>query len=185
MTISRDAALVLLKEYVASERLQKHCFAVEASMRAYARHFGEDEEYWGVCGLLHDLDYEKFPDEHPFLAVKKLEELGYPEDIQSAILGHATYSGVARESLMAKCLFAVDELTGFIVACAYVRPEGLRGMKPNSVKKKLKDKAFAAKVSREEIAQAVDAFGVLLDEHIERIIEGLLVVEGELGLDKT
>jgi len=182
MIISREAALQLLYSYIDSESLRRHCLAVEAAMREYARHYNEDEDRWGVCGLLHDMDYEKYPDEHPFLAVKKLEELGYPEDIRNAILRHATYSGVARETQMAKCLFAVDELTGFIIACAQVRPERLLGIMPKSIKKKLKDKAFAAKVSREEISQAISELGVDLDQHIERIIHGLREAEGGLGL---
>lgn len=142
-------------------------------MRACAKKHGEDAELWGACGLLHDMDYEAYPDKHPFVGVEILRGEGYPEEIIQAILGHATYSGVARESAMAKCLFAVDELAGFIVACALVRPGGFFGMEPKSVKKKLKNKAFAAKVNREEITQAIAELGVDADEHIALVIAAI------------
>lgn len=158
MDITRDQAYNLMCEWVKSESLRKHMLCVEAAMRAYARKYGEDEEMWGMAGLVHDFDYEKFPEYdaekkigHPFEGVKHLESLKYPPEIIEAILGHAIYSAVPRVSQMAKCLFAVDELCGFIVACAYPRPEKLIGLEAKSVIKKLKDKSFAAKVSRDDI----------------------------------
>ena len=171
----------LLDKYIKSESLKNHCLAVSSAMRAYAKKYNEDEEQWQVCGLLHDFDYEKFPDEHPFKGVEILKEAGYPQDIIDAILGHAVYSGVARETQMAKCLFAVDELCGFIVACAKVRPENLQGMKPKSVKKKLKVKSFASKVNRDEIEQGIEELGIDKDEHIAFVIEALQGIEKELG----
>jgi putative nucleotidyltransferase with HDIG domain len=181
MNKSRDDALQLLHEFIESESLRRHCYCVEASMRAYAKKYNQDPELWGVCGLLHDFDYEKFPDKHPFHGVEILKEKNYPDEIIQAILGHATYSGVSRESNMAKCLFAVDELCGFIVACALVRPEKLNGLKPKSVKKRLKAKAFAAAVNREEIRQGIEELGVDQDEHIELVIEALQGISKELG----
>lgn len=142
-------------------------------MRAYAAKYGGDAEIWGITGLLHDFDYEQFPSEHPFKGVAILKERGYPEEIIQAILGHASFSGVPRESTMAKCLFAVDELCGFIVACALVRPTRLEGLEVKSVKKRLKEKSFAAKVNREEIAQGITELGVTEDEHISLIIKAL------------
>jgi putative nucleotidyltransferase with HDIG domain len=183
MEIKREQALALLVEYVPSVSLQNHCKAVEAAMSAYAKKYNEEEELWRVCGLLHDFDYEKFPDEHPFKGVEILKEKGYPDEIIQAILGHATYSGVARVTQMAKCLFAVDELSGFIVACARVRPEGFKGMKPKSVKKKLKVKSFAAQVSREEIDQGIEELGVDKDEHINLIIDALSEISEEFKFD--
>jgi len=152
-------------------------------MGFYARKFGEDEILWRITGLLHDMDYEKHPtlDEHPFVGVGVLEELGYPKEIRNAILGHTEHSGVQRESLMARCLYAVDELAGFITAVAYVRPTRLEGMTSKSVKKKLKDRAFAAAVSREDIAVGVDELGVDLDEHIVNVISGMQADATRLG----
>ncbi len=157
-------------------------------MRAYAKKYGGDVEEWGICGLLHDFDYEKFPEPnaeaktgHPFEGVRHLQSLNYPDTIIQAILGHALYSGVERESQMAKCLFAVDELCGFVVACAYMRPDKLMGLEVKSVKKKLKDKSFAAKVSREDIALGVKELGILEDEHINFVIEALRGISGALG----
>ena len=152
-------------------------------MTAYARHFGEDVELWRMTGLLHDMDYEKHPtaDEHPYTGVAVLKELGYPEAVTDAIMGHASYTGVARTSRLSKALFAVDELAGFITAVAYVRPTGLEGMKPKSVKKKLKDKAFAAAVSRDDIMQGVEELDVDLDEHIARVIAGMQADAARLG----
>lgn len=172
MTITRDQAWQLLQEYVKSPLL-KHCLAVEAAMRAYAEKYGGDKEIWGIIGLLHDFDYEQFPSEHPFKGVAILKERGYPEEIIQAILGHALFSGVARKSQMAKCLFAVDELCGFIMACALVRPTRLEGLEPKSVKKRLREKSFAAKVNREEIAQGITELGVPEDEHINLIIKAM------------
>jgi putative nucleotidyltransferase with HDIG domain len=181
MTITREQARQLLQEYVKSPLL-KHCLAVEAAMRAYAAKYGGDADIWGITGLLHDFDYEQFPSEHPFKGVAILKEQGYPEEIIQAILGHATFSGVPRESQMAKCLFAVDELCGFIVACALVRPTRLEGLEPKSVKKRLKEKSFAAKVNREEIAQGIAELGVPEDEHIDLVIRAMQGIESDLGL---
>lgn len=158
-------------------------------MRAYAKKFGEDEELWGITGLLHDFDYERFPTVdpvaktgHPFEGVKELEHLGYPAEMIEAILGHATYSGVPRKLQMAKVLFAVDELCGFITACAYMRPDHLLTLEAPSVKKKLKDKSFAAKVSRDDIEQGIAELGVDKDEHINFVIGALRPISGILGL---
>lgn len=150
----RQDAYNLLIEWTKSESLIKHMLAVEAAMRFYAKKFTEDEEKWAIAGLLHDFDYEKYPDykDHPFKGAEVLKEKGYPQDIIDAILGHGNHTGTPRTSLMAKTLFAVDELCGFITACAYVRPDKLNGLEAKSVKKKLKDKSFAAKVSREDIS---------------------------------
>jgi putative nucleotidyltransferase with HDIG domain len=185
---TRDDAWNLVVEYTQSDSLRRHMLAVEAAMRAYARKFGEDEELWGITGLLHDFDYERWPNpnqdhtEHPFPGVAILRERGYPESMTEAILGHALYSGVPRTTNMAKALFAVDELCGFIVACGYVRPEKLAGIKPSSVKKKLKDKHFAAAVSREDIAQGIAELGTNEDEHIQLVIDALQGIAPELGL---
>ncbi len=187
MNVDREKAWALLNEYTQSESLVRHMLAVEAAMTAYAKKLGEDENVWGVTGLLHDFDYEKWPnpdrDEtgHPFTGVAILREQGYPEDMLDAILGHADYSGVARITPMAKALFAVDELCGFVMAVAYVRPENLTGMKPKSVKKKLKDKAFAAAVSRDDIRIGVEEMGVEQDEHIQTVIDAMQGISGELG----
>ncbi len=180
---SYDDALVLFHEWTETDSLRRHAYAVEAAMATYAEQFGEDVETWRITGLLHDMDYEKHPslDEHPFVGVKVLEERGYPETIRTAILGHASYSGVARETKMAKTLFAVDELAGFITAVGYVRPNGLEGLTPKSVKKKLKDKRFAAAVSREDIHQGAEELGVDLMEHIANVIEGMQREAKRLG----
>ncbi|MDP3982113.1 MAG: HD domain-containing protein, partial [bacterium] len=169
--MNRNKALEILHEYVQSESLRKHCYAVEAAMRSYATTYGEDPETWGMVGLLHDFDYEKYPNEHPFWGARFLKEEDYSEEIIEAILGHATYSGTPRISPMAKCLFAVDELCGFIIACALVRPEKLKGLTPSSVKKRLKMKAFAAKVSREDITLGIQELDIDEDKHIARVIE--------------
>ena len=153
---TRDEAWALVCEWTESESLRKHMLGVEAAMRAYAREFGEDEEMYAVTGLLHDLDYERHPDlgtGHPRVALKLFEESGYPPELIDAVAGHATFLGVPRETRMAKTLFAVDELSGFISACAYVRPDGIHGMTPKSVKKKLKQPSFAAGVNREEVRE--------------------------------
>ncbi|HKI96029.1 MAG TPA: HDIG domain-containing protein [Gemmatimonadales bacterium] len=188
--MTRDEALELMHEYTASDALRKHMYAVEAAMRAYARTSGADEEAWGVVGLLHDFDYERYPndarsptEEHPSFGVRLLRERGLPDDMCQAILGHAAYTGVPRETPMAKTLFAVDELCGFLVACALVRPSrSLQDLGVKSVKKKLKDKAFARGVNREEVVQGAEELGVPLDEHIQFVIEALRPVEGRLGL---
>jgi putative nucleotidyltransferase with HDIG domain len=157
--------------------------AVEAAMRAYARRFGEDEEKWGITGLLHDMDYEKHPtpDEHPMVGVRELESRGYPEDVIHAIKGHADYLNVPRDTLMSKTLYAVDELSGFIVACALMRPEGLENMKAKSVRKKMKQKSFAAAVNRDDIVRGAEELGVDLNEHIEFVAHALRERSGELG----
>ncbi len=168
-------ALALFHQWTETASLRRHAYAVEAAMEAYAEYFEEDIEAWRMAGLLHDMDYEKHPspDEHPFVGVAELDKLGYPEEIRQAILGHALYSGVARETRMAKALFAVDELSGLITAAALVRPTGMVGMTPKSVKKKLKDRAFAAAVSREDIQQGADELGVEMDAHLARVISGI------------
>lgn len=186
----RDEALSLMHEYTPSENLRKHMYAVEAAMRAYARKFGEDEEEWGLVGLLHDFDYEKYPndahhpsEEHPSFGVRLLREKGFPEHMCQAILGHATYTGVPRESLMAKTLFAVDELCGFLIACALVRPsKSFEDLTVKSVKKKLKDKAFAKGVNRDEVRQGAEELGVPFEEHVQFVIEALRPVQERLGL---
>jgi predicted hydrolase (HD superfamily) len=152
-------------------------------MRAYARRFGEDEEKWGVTGLLHDMDYEKYPtqDGHPMVGVRELEELGYPEDVLHAIKGHADYLDVPRDTPMSKTLYAVDELSGFIVACAMVRPDGLQNMKAKSVRKKMKQKSFAAAVNRDDIVRGAEELGVELNEHIEFVAGALGERSEELG----
>ncbi len=191
MTINREQAWALLNEYTQSESLVRHMLAVEAAMVAYARKRGEDETLWGLTGLLHDFDYEKWPnpnhDEtgHPFTGVALLREQGYPEEMIDAILGHALYSGVARETPLAQTLFAVDELCGFVMALAYVRPENLTGMKPKSVKKKLKDKAFAAAVSRDDIRIGIEELGVDQDEHIQIVIDAMSGIASELGFSNA
>jgi putative nucleotidyltransferase with HDIG domain len=187
---SRADALALVEEYTASESLRKHMLSVEAAMRAYAEHFGEDVERWGLTGLLHDFDYERFPnaahsptEEHPAHGVRILRERGYPNDILDAILGHATYSGVPRESRMAKTLFAVDELTGLITATALVRPSrSVHEVDARSVRKKMKDKAFARGVSREDVVQGATELGVDLDEHIAFVIAAMQRNAPALGL---
>ncbi len=178
-----DESLALFHEWTQTESLRKHAYAVEAGMAFYADHFNEDLDLWRMTGLLHDMDYEKHqtPEEHPFVGVKVLREKGYPEVMLEAILGHATYSGVARTTKLAKTLFAVDELAGFITAVAYVRPDGLNGMKPKSVKKKLKDKRFAAAVSREDIHEGVADLGLELDTHIANVIAGMQASAERLG----
>jgi putative nucleotidyltransferase with HDIG domain len=166
-----------------SDSLRKHMLAVEAAMRAYARRFGEDEEKWGITGLLHDMDYEKHPtpEEHPMVGVRELESRGYPEDVIHAIKGHADYLDVPRDTLMSKTLYAVDELSGFIVACALMRPEGLENMKAKSVRKKMKQKSFAAAVNREDMVRGAEELGVDLNEHIEFVAHALRERGGELG----
>ncbi len=178
-----DESLALFHEWTKTESLRKHAYAVEAGMEFYADHFGEDVELWRMTGLLHDMDYEKHPtpEEHPFVGVEVLREKGYPDILLQAILGHATYSGVARTTRLAKTLFAVDELAGFITAVAYVRPNRLNDMKAKSVKKKLKDKGFAAAVSRDDIRIGVEELGLDLDSHITNVIAGMQKRAERLG----
>ena len=180
-----QVTLALLYEYTKSESLRKHALAVETAMRAYAKKFSADEEAWGITGLIHDFDYEMYPQapDHPVKGSEILKAKGYSDEIRTAILGHASYSGVSRESLMAKALFACDELCGFIVACTLVRPnKKIEGLEVGSVKKKLKDKAFARSVNREEIVQSAAELGVPLEEHIQFVIDALKANASGLGL---
>ena len=187
-TPDREAAWKLLCEYTLSENLRRHGLAVEAAMRAYARKYGEDEELWAVVGLIHDFDYERFPDAetHPYEGNKILETLGYPDFVRKAIMSHAEYTGVARDSLMAKTLFACDELSGLLTACALVKPsKSIFEVKPKSVKKKMKDTAFARSVSREDIRLGVEDLGLELGEHIITVVAAMGTVADELGLRGT
>jgi putative nucleotidyltransferase with HDIG domain len=185
-TLSREEAWDLLTDWIESESLRRHVLAVEAAMRAYARKYGEDEELWGLTGLLHDLDYERYPEletGHPRYALKELEARDYPPELVRGVASHADFMGVPRESTMEKALYAVDELTGFIAAVAYVRPEGIHGMTPNSVKKKLKQPSFAAAVNREELREAAGDLGVDFDEHLAFVIAAMEDQAAELGLE--
>ena len=182
---SRDECYELLTEYTKKESLIKHALSVEAAMKAYARRLGGDETEWGNVGLLHDFDYEKYPtlDDHPMRGAEILEERGYPESWIKAILGHAHHTGVERDTPMAKALFAVDELCGLVTAVAYVRPSRkVADVKVKSVKKKMKDKAFAAAVSRDDIRNGAADLGVELDDHIQVVIEAMQGVADDLGL---
>ena len=186
--IDRASAWNLMCEYTQSESLRKHMLAVEACMRAYARKYGEDEEKWAITGLLHDFDYEKYPtqQEHPFVGNKVLEERSYPEEIRRAILSHADYSGVKREGKMEKTLYACDELAGFITASALVKPnKSLAEVEAKSVRKKMKDKAFARSVNRDDIINGAADLGVDLEDHIAFCIEAMKASAGELGLAGT
>ena len=182
--MNRTEAHELLKEYTKSDALLKHMYAVEAAMRAYARKFGEDEEIWGIAGLLHDFDYEMYPNapDHPMKGSEILKEKGYSEDVRTAILGHAEYTGVPRGSQMAKVLYACDELCGFIMACSLIRPNKIADLEASSVKKKLKDKGFARNVNRDDITRGVTELGVPLDEHITFVIAAMKSITPELGL---
>lgn len=183
--MTREEAYTLLTAYTKSESLIKHALAVEAALRAYARKFGEDEEKWGITGLLHDFDYEKYPDMkvHALKGAEILQEKGWPEDVVYAIKAHNDYHGLPREHLLDKALYAVDELCGLITAVALVRPsKKLEDVKVKSVKKKMKDKSFARQVNRDEIREGAEALGVDLDEHIARVIEAMKTVAAELGL---
>jgi putative nucleotidyltransferase with HDIG domain len=188
--MTRAEALALMHQYTASDALRKHMYAVEIAMRALAERYGEDPESWGLVGLLHDFDYERYPNQehsptegHPAEGVRLLAERGLPEPMQRAILGHATYSGVPRDTLMARALFAVDEIAGFLVACALVRPSrSLQDLEVSSVKKKLKDKAFARGVSREDVIRGAEELGVPLEEHIAFVLNALRPHEKTLGL---
>jgi len=190
MTWTRERALAIMHEYTASEALRKHMYAVEISMRAMAVKSGENPDDWGIVGLIHDFDYERFPnaahsptEEHPAEGVRILAAQGFPEAWQRAILGHATYSGVPRDTPLARALFAVDEISGFLVACALVRPsKSLKDLEVSSVKKKFKDKAFARGVSREDVIQGAAELGVPLDDHIQFVLEALRPEEQVLGL---
>ena len=190
---ARAAALALVHEYTASESLRKHMLAVEAAMRAYARRFGEDEELWGLTGLLHDFDYERWPNaahaadaEHPAEGVRILRGLAYPEPMLEAILGHATYTGVPRTTRLARTLFAVDELTGLVTATALVKPtRSVHDVDAAGVRKRMKDKAFARGVSREDVIRGAEELGVPLDEHVAVVIDAMRGEAAALGLAGT
>jgi len=174
--ISRDEAWTLLCEWTESPSLRRHMLAVETAMRAYARQLGGDEELWGITGLLHDLDYERHPslvDGHPRIAMRELSRRGYPDEMIRAIGSHADEMELSRDSQLERALYAVDELSGFVIACAYVRPEGLRGMTPKSVKKKMKTASFAAAVDRDSLRRGAEELGVDFDEHVAFVISAL------------
>jgi predicted hydrolase (HD superfamily) len=177
-------AVNLMCEYTKSEALRKHMYAVEAAMRAYARKFGEDEETWAIVGVLHDFDYEKYPTipEHPLKGSEILKEKGYYDNVRNAILGHASFTNVLRDSQMAKVLYACDELCGFIIAVAVIRPNKIADLEVSSVKKKLKDKSFAKNVNREDIDLGTKELGIPLEEHIKFVIEAMKADAERLGL---
>ena len=184
--MTRAAAWELLTQYTKSESLLRHALAVEAAMRAYARRFGEDEERWGITGLLHDFDYERWPNppDHPLKGAAILEELGYPEDVIYAIQSHADYLNLERRDLMSKTLYAVDEMSGFVMAVALVRPnKSIHEVEVQSVKKKMKDKAFAKGVHRDQLVRSAAELGVDLDDHIQMVIDALRSIAPALGLD--
>ncbi len=191
MSLSRPAALALMESWTASDSLRAHMLAVEAAMRAYAARFGEDRELWGITGLLHDFDYERFPNaeqradvEHPAEGVRHLRTLGVDETVCRAILAHAPYTGTPRDSLLAKTLFACDELTGLLTACALVKPgRSLHEVEVPGVRKKLKDKAFARGVSRDDIVAGAADLGITLDEHIAFVLDAMRAESAALGLD--
>jgi putative nucleotidyltransferase with HDIG domain len=182
---TRDDAWELVREWIDSDSLRKHVLAVEASMRGYARHGGEDEELWGITGLVHDLDYERYPDPetgHPRMALEALREHGYPDELIDAVAGHAEYLGVPRVTPLARTLFAVDELSGFVAACALVRPTRIEGLKPKSVRRKLAQPSFASKVDRDQIRGGIEELGVEESEHIQVVIEAMAARADQLGL---
>ncbi len=187
-TMNRDITLDFLSRHVKTDMLMKHLLSVEASMRGYARKYGDDEERWGIAGLLHDFDWEicPTPESHPTYGAEMLRKAGYPEDIIRAVLTHGEHTGIPRESLMEHTLFAVDELSGFIRAVALVRPnKSLGEVTPRSVRRKMKDKAFAKDVNREDIQKGADELGVDLDEHITFIVESMKPVSTRIGLAET
>ena len=184
--MTRNDAWSLLTEFTLSESLRKHALSVEACLRAYAQKFGEDEELWGMVGLIHDFDYEKYPsaEEHPYKGNEILKQRGYSDEIRRAIMSHAEYSGVSRDTPMEKALFACDELAGFITAVALIKPgKSLGEVDTKSVRKRMKDKAFARKVNRDDIINGAADLGVDLDEHIAFCIEALQPIADKLGLD--
>jgi len=186
--LSRDAAWALLTEWTKSESLRKHALAVEAAVRGYARKFGANEEEWGIVGLLHDFDYERYPtlDNHPFRGCEELQRRGYPEWVMRAILSHAQYSGVRRESPLEKSLFACDEMAGFVTAASLVRPsKSVLDLEASSVIKRMKDKAFAKGVSRDDLRQGAEELGLPLDEHVTNVITFLRERADALGLRGT
>ncbi len=185
MMLDRQSAWELLCEYTKSDSLRKHALGVEAAMRAMAVKYDSDPDTWGITGLLHDFDYERYPtaQEHPYKGVEILKELGYPQEILDAIMGHAEYTGVERKTLMAKSLFAVDELVGFVFAVAYVRPsKAVRDVVPKSIRKKLKQKSFAASVNRDDIVQSILELELEENEHFQFVIDALTGVAEEVGL---
>jgi predicted hydrolase (HD superfamily) len=184
MPMDRQAAWDLLCEYTKNENLRKHALAVEACLRAYARKFSEEEEKWAVVGLIHDFDYELYPNapDHPLKGSEILKEKGVSEEIRRAILGHADYTGVARDTLLAKVLYACDELAGFVTACALVRPDRIATLEAKSVRKRMKDKAFARAVSRDDIIKGAEELGLPLDEHITFCIAAMRGIAQQLGL---
>jgi putative nucleotidyltransferase with HDIG domain len=182
----REAAWCLLTEFTQSESLRKHALSVEACMRAYSRKFSGDEQLWGIVGLLHDFDYDRYPslDDHPYKGSEILKDRGYSEEIRKAIMSHAEYTGVTRDTAMEKALFACDELAGFITACALIKPgKSLAEVDVRSVRKRMKDKAFARKVNRDDIINGAASLDVDLDEHIEFCLEALKSIAAELGLE--
>jgi predicted hydrolase (HD superfamily) len=184
--ISRDQAWELLSEWVSSESLRRHCLGVETGMLAYARRDGHDEQLWGVTGLLHDADYERYPDlatGHPRMIMAELERRDAPPELVRAIASHADSLGVSRDTPMERTLFAVDELSGFLVACAAVRPEGIRGLSAKSVKKKLRQPSFAAAVNRDDVHEGAELLGVEFDDHVALLVGALEERAGELGLE--
>ena len=187
MAPTREQAWATLTEYTKSEALRRHALAVEAAVRAYARKFGEDEELWGIAGLLHDFDYEIHPtlDEHPQAGAPILREQGYPEEVVRAILSHASHTGVPRETPLQKTIFACDELAGFVHACGLVRPDGIDTLEPKSVRKKLKQPSFAAGVNRDEVYRGAEELGVDLDEHIAFVVSALRPIAVQLGLRRA
>jgi predicted hydrolase (HD superfamily) len=183
--MDRTAAVTLMTEWTMNESLRKHMYCVETAMRAYAVKYGEDEELWGITGLLHDFDYERYPEppDHPLKGSEVLKSLDYPEILRTAILGHASYTNVPRETLLAKTLFACDELCGFIVACSLVKPDKkVSSVEVSTVRKKMKDKGFARNVSREDIINGAEEINIPLDEHIQFVIEALRRNSAQLGL---
>ena len=190
MVPTRDEALALVHEYTESPSLRRHMLSVEGAMRAYARKYGEDEELWGVVGLIHDFDYERWPndersptEEHPSTGVAILQERGWPDEILHAVMAHAEHTGVEPETLMARTMRAVDELTGFVVACSLVRPTGISDLRAKSVKKKLKDRSFAAAVNRDEIREYTEIIGEDLTEHIDFVIDAMRSISDTLELE--
>jgi putative nucleotidyltransferase with HDIG domain len=186
LPLSREEAWNLFCEWTESGSLRRHVLAVEAAMRAYARRFGEDDEVWGQVGLLHDLDYERYPaprDGHPRRAMAELERLGYPAAFVRAVASHADYLDVPRRSRLERTLYAVDELSGFIAACAYVRPQGINGMTPASVRRKLKQPSFAAAVDREVLRRSAEEMGIDFDEHVAFVIDALVPHAAQLELE--
>jgi putative nucleotidyltransferase with HDIG domain len=187
LELTRERAWETLTRYTKSEALLRHALAVEASVRAYARKFGEDEELWGVTALLHDFDYEIHPtlDKHPQDGAPILREEGYPEVVIEGVLSHAEHLAMPRDTPLKKALFACDELSGFIHACGLVRPDGIETLEPKSVKKKLKQPSFAAGVHRDEVYKGAEELGVELDDHIRFVIEAMRPISGELGLRQS